>query len=50
MSTILVRLRQLLADRRGSFFVEYSSLALLIAIAAIALFSHLGSAPGSGTP
>jgi Flp pilus assembly pilin Flp len=44
MSALLARIRRLLADRRGSFFVEYSSLALLIAIAAIAFFSQLGAA------
>ncbi len=42
MSAFLARIHRLLADRRGSFFVEYSSLALLIAIAAVAFFSQLG--------
>ena len=46
MSTIIFRLRKLFADRRGAFFVEYSSLALLIAIAALALFIQFGSVHG----
>jgi Flp pilus assembly pilin Flp len=49
MQALLARIRRLLADRRGSFFVEYSSLALLIAIAAVAFFSQLGGA-GRPTP
>ena len=47
MQALLIRIRRLLADQRGSFFVEYSSLALLIAIAAVAFFSQLG---GAGRP
>ena len=34
------RLIQLLRDERGTVFVEYSSLALLIAIAAIAILGQ----------
>jgi len=37
--------RRLLADRRGSFLVEYSSFALLMAIAAIALLGHVTGTP-----
>ncbi len=44
MSAALVRLRKLLADSRGSSFVQYSSLALLIAIAALAI-TQLGNVP-----
>jgi Flp pilus assembly pilin Flp len=51
MSNLLARLRRLLARRRGAFFVEYSSLVLLIAIAAVALFSRLGDrVPHGGLP
>jgi Flp pilus assembly pilin Flp len=49
MSSILARLRKLLASRRASSLVEYSSLALLIAIAAIAVFTRFGT-PGGGAP
>jgi Flp pilus assembly pilin Flp len=42
MPIIFTRIRRQLGLRRGSFFVEYSSLALLVAMAYIALFSHLG--------
>lgn len=35
-------LRRLLSDKRGAVFVEYSSLTLLLAIAAIAVFVQLG--------
>ena len=41
MPIVFTRIRQRLGLRRGSFFVEYSSLALLVAMAYIALFSHL---------
>lgn len=34
--------RRLLSDKRGTVFVEYSSLTLLLAIAAIAVFVQLG--------
>ncbi len=37
-------LRRLLADNRGTVFIEYSSLALLLAIAAIAMFVQFGDA------
>lgn len=33
--------RRIASDQRGTVFVKYSSLALLIAIAAIALLSHV---------
>ena len=42
MPIIFTRIRRQLSRRRGSFFVEYSSLALLVAMAYIALFSQLG--------
>jgi Flp pilus assembly pilin Flp len=35
-------LRRLLSDKRGTVFIEYSSLTLLLAIAAIAVFVQLG--------
>lgn len=41
MLAIIARAKRLFADRRGSFFVEYSSLVLLLAIAAIALVAQL---------
>lgn len=41
MRRLLSRARGLIADRRGSFLVEYSSFALLIAIAAIAVLGHV---------
>ncbi|HEU5096924.1 MAG TPA: hypothetical protein VFT77_17310 [Reyranella sp.] len=40
----LARLRRLLADTHGHSFVQYSSLALLLAIAAIAVFAQLSYA------
>ena len=42
MSALLSRARRLLADKRGAMFVEYSSLTLLVALAAIALLSGWG--------
>ena len=39
------RIRKLLGDQRGSFLVEYSSFALLIAIAALALLTHVTGVP-----
>jgi Flp pilus assembly pilin Flp len=45
MRRIGARLRKLLTDRRGSFLVEYSSFALLIAIAALALLTHMPLRP-----
>ena len=41
MLAIVARARRLLADCRGSFFVEYTSLVLLLAIAAIALVAGI---------
>ncbi|MBS0220137.1 MAG: hypothetical protein JSR91_05275 [Proteobacteria bacterium] len=41
MSTRLVRLRRRLIDARSHSFVQYSSLTLLLAIAAIAIFAQL---------
>ena len=40
----LARLRRLLADTHGHSFVQYSSLALLLAIAALAVFVQLSYA------
>ncbi len=37
--------RRLLANQRGTVFIEYSSLVLLIAIAAIALLGHATGRP-----
>lgn len=37
----LASARRLLANRRGTVFIEYSSLVLLIAIAAIAVLSEV---------
>lgn len=45
MRRIAARLWKLLTDRRGSFLVEYSSFALLIAIAALALLTHMPVGP-----
>ena len=41
MMTRLARLRRLLIDTRSHSFVQYSSLTLLLAIAAIAIFAQL---------
>ncbi len=41
-SCALALLKRLFVEPRGSFFIEHSSLVLLIAIAAIALFVRLG--------
>ena len=41
MRPLLARFKCLLADRRGSFFIEYSSLVLLLAIAVVALVAEL---------
>ncbi|MFI4998443.1 MAG: hypothetical protein ACHQK9_01080 [Reyranellales bacterium] len=43
--SLIVRARHLLADQRGTVFIEYSSLVLLIAIAAIAVLYDTHSAP-----
>jgi hypothetical protein len=40
----LIRLRRLLADTHGHSFVQYSSLALLLAIAALAVCVQFGHA------
>ncbi len=45
MRAALARGKRLLADCRGSFLIEYSSLVLLLAIAAIALITDV-HAPG----
>jgi Flp pilus assembly pilin Flp len=46
MFEVLARKTRLFfADQRGTVFVEYSSLVLLIAIAAIALLSHIDGTP-----
>ncbi|HZP98955.1 MAG TPA: hypothetical protein VFB13_05410 [Reyranella sp.] len=42
LNVIARRTRRFLADQRGTVFVEYSSLVLLVAIAAIALLGHVG--------
>jgi len=39
------RILKLFEDQRGSFLVEYSSFALLIAIAALALLTHVTGVP-----
>jgi Flp pilus assembly pilin Flp len=41
MRTLLARAKALLEDHRGSFLIEYSSLVLLLAIAAIALVAEM---------
>lgn len=41
MPTRLARLRRLLIDTRSHSLVQYSSLTLLLAIAAIAIFAQL---------
>jgi len=46
MRRVGIRIWKLLTDRRGSFLIEYSSFALLIAIAALALLTHIQVAPG----
>jgi len=37
--------KRLIADRPDAMLVEYSSLTLLITLAAITLVTHLGTAP-----
>jgi Flp pilus assembly pilin Flp len=44
-SKLIVCARRLAADRRGAMYVEYTSLLLLIAIAAIAVLADQGGAP-----
>ena len=41
------RIARLIDDQRGTVFVEYSSLVLLIAIAAIALLGHVSGTPSN---
>jgi Flp pilus assembly pilin Flp len=46
MSRVVAYARRLIADRRGAMYVEYTSLLLLVAIAAIAvLANHNGVVP-----
>jgi Flp pilus assembly pilin Flp len=45
MFRVVAYARRLIADRRGTMYVEYTSLLLLIAIAAIAVLANHGSAP-----
>jgi Flp pilus assembly pilin Flp len=46
MSKVIAHARRLIADRRGAMYVEYTSLLLLVAIAAIAvLANHGGGVP-----
>lgn len=45
MRLLGARIRKLFGGQRGSFLVEYSSFALLIAIAAIALLTHVTGVP-----
>jgi Flp pilus assembly pilin Flp len=42
MSSIVAHAQRLLADQRGTMFVEYSSLLLLVAIAALAVLTQAG--------
>ncbi len=42
MSSIVAHAQRLLVDQRGTMLVEYSSLVLLIAIAALAILSQAG--------
>lgn len=42
-SVLTRRLRRFLCDQRGTVFLEYSSLVLLIAIAAIAVLTHVSA-------
>lgn len=41
MRALLLRARRLLTDRRGTMFVEYSSLTLLLAMAAVMILADL---------
>jgi Flp pilus assembly pilin Flp len=43
LSVLARRLRRFVCDQRGTVFIEYSSLVLLVAIAAIAVISHIGA-------
>ena len=42
MSRIIAHLRRISADRVGTMYVEYSSLLLLVAIAALAVLANHG--------
>jgi Flp pilus assembly pilin Flp len=42
MSSFIAYIQRLVADQRGAMFVEYSSLLLLFAIAAIAVLTDHG--------
>ena len=42
MSRVIAFTRRLVADRRGAMYVEYTSLLLLFAIAAVAVLAHKG--------
>jgi Flp pilus assembly pilin Flp len=42
MSRVVTYVRRLIADRRGTMYVEYTSLLLLVAIAAIAVLANHG--------
>jgi Flp pilus assembly pilin Flp len=43
MSRLIAYLRRLVADQVGAMFVEYSSLLLLVAIAAVVVLANNGS-------
>lgn len=45
MPRIVRRARRLFKERHGRFSVEYSSLVLLVAIAAVALLGHVSVVP-----
>jgi Flp pilus assembly pilin Flp len=47
MSTLLARVRRLLADSSGAVFIEYSSLALLVALAGLAVLSQWSDRSGN---
>ncbi len=42
ISRLIKRAGKFTSDQRGTFFVGYSSLVLLVAIAALALVTHAG--------
>jgi len=44
---LFLRARRIASDQRGTFFVGYSSLVLLVAIAALALITHVAGAPSN---
>ena len=44
MSRVIAYARRLVADRRGAMYVEYTSLLLLVAIAAVAVLANHGGA------